>query len=89
MKFDWTHTLEPEYEGCVKGYECIVSIELYIFLEVANEYTDDYKGKQWYWCINDGNSGCGICKTSKQAKREAEKAWKNILVEMRKLVEDV
>ena len=90
MKFEWTNTLEPEYEGCVKGYECLVSTELYISLEVINEYTDDWKHKQWYWNISIGDCTYekGVCKTSKQAKKEAEKAWKNILSDMRKLVED-
>ena len=41
MNFEWTNTLEPEYEGWVKGYECLVSTELYISLEVINEYTED------------------------------------------------
>jgi len=90
MKFNWTNTLEPEYEGCVLGYECIVSIELYIVLEVLNEWTSDCKGKQWYWNISIGDCTfeSGICKTSKQAKRESEKAWKDILLEMKTLVED-
>ena len=91
MKFDWVNDVEPDYEGCVKGYSCCVSIELYIELEVVNEYQFDYKHKQWYWHITIGycTYESGIESTSVKARRQAEKAWGKMLLEMRKLVGDI
>lgn len=84
MNFNWTRTLEPVYDGCVMGYECNLAVGLFLDLEVRNEFTDDFNGKQWAWrvAVSGDTLEKGICATSKQAKKKAEKAMQRMLDEI-------